>query len=315
MTMKMNNDVYLRGHVFSHDLQIKKDNSGNTVASGVVTLLVNEKESKTLPVRVYIREKTKAGGVNKSFEMLKRISGSKGYEEVGKDALRVYVAARLGMNEYFSDKSGAKKLNSFPQVQTVFTGLWSEDLKGPEQAEFVIDGIIEAMDDEIDANEEFTGTKIIKLKYVDDFRKVPSTFTMRVLNEDGISFFNTRVIPKQTIMQVRGTFVDTVVGRPVTSETEVAFGSVAVMTTSAKTRSDLVITGGNEPYSTWFEEEEMAEIDANRKKEVQRLSDQFDEKNGGKQPTQQKFGAKQPEPAKSVAQQVAEIIEDNDFEF
>ncbi len=317
------NTVELCGRVFAHKLKVSNKEGIDSI-SGTVDVLTNEAEGTTVQVRVFMRSKYKSGKDNGSYKVLVDIMNSKGYQEVGKEAMRVNVTAKLGMNEYYGNKTGEVKLNSFMEVQTAFSGFWNVDEKGPERAVFRLDGTVMSLEDEIDrGSNEPTGAKIVKLIVPDTFRGTADTFKLKIASDDGIAFFNSRVIEGQTFMKVSGELVDTVVASagPVA---EVAFGTVVQSTSTSRPRREFIITGGQEPFSYYLEEEDFQKFAEARKAHLKALRERFDE-NSQKtdvpaRPTPAKttqFGSAKPAPtpAKPVAQ--APVVEDaeDDFDF
>lgn len=275
---KTMNQVTVEGLLYQHTLELKvsgenSKNPGTEYITGTVEIATDDKLTNIIPVHyTYVTATTSKGNPNKNYNVLKNIiSGA--YKNVMADgaaaATKFKINSAIGLNEFFSDRSGTEELVSVKRNEGGFievVNALNEDEKA--RCAFKCDMIITNVR-EVEADEEKgTPEKAIVKGAIFDFRNALLPVEFTALNPIAIDYFVGLGASE------REPFFTNVWGREISEVVvtkkveESAFGDDYVREYT-NTRKDFVLTGAlREPYG--FDEEgsilasEFREAIANR---------------------------------------------------
>lgn len=259
----MINNCHLEGLVYEHtlELRVSGENSkhpGTEFIMGNLNIATDNECTNIVPVHfTYVTATTAKGNANATFNVLKDIIDKKigavmthGIEKAGK----VRVDSAIGLNEFYSDRSGKEELVSVKRNEGGFvhvTNTLAEDEKNRNT--FTADMLITSVTNILGDEEKDIKGKVIVRGCIFDFRKAVLPVEFSVTNEHGMEYFLgldassknpvfTKVWGRQISQTVKKTTVE-----------ESAWGEARVHE-STSTRRDWVIFGCNpEPY-VWDDE-------------------------------------------------------------
>lgn len=271
--MKVKNETHIEGYLYEHALEKKvsgekSKNPGTEFISGTVSIATDEDILNIVPVHfTYVTALTASGKPNATFATLSNIIDGT-YDTVmngGKDnAAKIRIDSAIGLNEFYSDRSGKEELVSTKRneggfVHLVTDGL-ADDLRNRNtfKCDMLITNVrhIEA-DDERNLPE-----KAIVKGAIFDFRKslLPVEFT--AVNPGAISYFEGLDASNSNpvFTQIWGRQVSETIVRTITEES--AFGEAHVREVRTP-HKDWVITGARpEPY-VWDDESTLTAAEVN----------------------------------------------------
>ena len=271
--MKLKNECHIEGYLYEHALEKKvsgekSKNPGTEFISGTVSIATDEDILNIVPVHfTYVTALTSSGKPNATFATLSNIIDGT-YDTVmngGKDnAAKIRIDSAIGLNEFYSDRSGKEELVSAKRneggfVHLVTDGL-ADDLRNRNtfKCDMLITNVrhIEA-DDERNLPE-----KAIVKGAIFDFRKslLPVEFT--AVNPGAISYFEGLDASNSNpvFTQIWGRQVSETIVRTITEES--AFGEAHVREVRTP-HKDWVITGARpEPY-VWDDESTLTAAEVN----------------------------------------------------
>lgn len=274
----MINNTHVEGLVYESTLELRvsgenSKNPGTEFIMGNLNIATDDNCTNIVPVHfTYVTATTSKGNANATFAVLKDIVDGKtgtvmanGLDKAG----RVRVDSSIGLNEFYSDRSGKEELVSVKRneggfVHTVATLNPDEKARNTFMADMLITNV-----SRIEADEERNiKERVLVRGCVFDFRKAVLPVEFSVTNARGMDYFEgLDASPKSPVFtKVWGRQIS----QTVTNERveESGWGEANVQT-STSTRRDWVITGSNtEPYA-WDDEEtitakELTEAMANR---------------------------------------------------
>lgn len=274
----MINATHIEGYVYDHKLELRvsgenSKNPGTEFIMGTLNVATDDACTNVVPVHfTYVTATTAKGNANATFGVLKNIiDGTIGsIMEHGKDkAGKVRIDSAIGLNEFYSDRSGTEELVSAKRneggfVHTVDILAADEKTRNTFAADMLITNVRMMEADE----ERGFPAKAIVHGCIFDFRKAVLPVEFSVTNDRGINYFNDLgATPKTPVLtKVWGRQVSQTVTN--TKAEESGWGEANVLT-SSYTRRDWVITGSNpEPYE-WDSDEtitakELTDAMANR---------------------------------------------------
>lgn len=255
------NTTHIEGLVYESNLELrtageKSKFPGTVFIMGVLKVATDDECTNIVPVHfTYVTAVTSKGKPNATFPILKDIIDGKigtvmanGPENAGK----IRIDSALGLNEFYSDRSGEDTLISTKRNEGGFVHLvtaLNQDEK--MRSTFTTDIVITKVS-RIDADEERgTPERVIVHGCVFDFRKAILPVDFVVTNARGMDYFEALdASPTNPVFtKVWGRQKASVVKRV----EESSWGEAHVQE-SAATRIDWVITGSNkEPYD-WDDE-------------------------------------------------------------
>lgn len=286
------NSVNLMGILYEHNLTLKESganskNPGTKFISGTIGIATDDAITNIVQVHfTYVTATNAKGTANATFSILKDIIDGVllTYMDDPDKAVRLTVDSAIGLNEFYSNRSGTEELVSVKRNEGGFVHIvkpmeWVDD--EIQRNRFKCDMVITKVT-HVDANEERNiPEKVIVKGAIFDFRKslLPAEFT--ATDPGAMSYFEgldaSNANPVFTA--VWGRQISEVVKREI--RTESAFGEDDVREVQS-TRKEYLITGGSkEPYawddSATLTAQELTEMMANRQTYLATLKQRQDE--------------------------------------
>lgn len=286
------NSVNLMGILYEHNLTLKETganskNPGTKFISGTIGIATDDAITNIVQVHfTYVTATNAKGTANATFSILKDIIDGVllTYMDDPDKAVRLTVDSAIGLNEFYSNRSGTEELVSVKRNEGGFIHIvkpmeWVDD--EIQRNRFKCDMVITKVT-HVDANEERNiPEKVIVKGAIFDFRKslLPAEFT--ATDPGAMSYFEgldaSNANPVFTA--VWGRQISEVVKREI--RTESAFGEDDVREVQS-TRKEYLITGGSkEPYawddSATLTAQELTEMMANRQTYLATLKQRQDE--------------------------------------
>ena len=261
--MKVRNKTKIEGRLYQHSLELKKSgpnskNPGTEFISGNVEIATDNDITNIVTVHyTYVTASTSTGKANATFNVLKDIIDGKlgNVMAHGVDnAAYISIDSAIGLNEFYSDRSGKEELVSAKRNEGGFAVVKSSiDEDESKRNTFDVDMILTgASIKEADPEKELP-EKMILRGAIFDFRNALMPIELSVLNPRAISYFESLEISQSNpvFTRLQGRQVSEVVTREVIEES--AFGD-PVVKKYASTRKDWVVTwAASEPYA-WDDE-------------------------------------------------------------
>ena len=252
MKKKMINNTHIEGLLYEHKLEKKvtgenSKNPGTEYITGTIDIATDDKGVNIVPVHfTYVTEKTSKGNTNATFGMLNNIieGNIKTVMGAGKEAAaKMRVDSALGLNEFYSDRTGEEVLVCAKRNEGGFVHTAdsiSEDEK--TRNTFTTDMIIcSATRQEADEERNMPEKVIIK-GFVFDFRNALLPVEFSAINPNAMNYFeDLNATPSEPVFtKVWGRQVSETVVREIREES--AFGDDSVREVR-NTRKDWVVTG------------------------------------------------------------------------
>lgn len=261
------NETHIEGILYEHDLELKKSgpnskNPGTEFITGTISIATDNAGVNIVPVHfTYVTATTSKGTPNATFNTLSSIlNGAIGTKmKDGPDkAAKIRVDSTVGLNEFYSDRSGKEELISVKRNEGGFVHIVTDELKEDEKERntFKCDMLITGCR-RIEADpDKNTPEKLIVKGAIFDFRKALLPVEFTTLNPNAMNYFESLeasqsnpVFTKVWGRQISETIVNTTVE-------ESAFGDPSIKETKSTYR-DFIITGAiTEPY-LWDDESTM----------------------------------------------------------
>lgn len=289
---KMVNNSHIEGKLYQHDLTIKvtgenSKNPGTEFISGNIEIATDDAGINIIPVHfTYVTATTAKGTANATFNVLKNIIDHV-YKTVMTDgvdnATMLRVDSAIGLNEFYTDRSGKEELVSVKRNEGGFihvTPTINEDerTRNTFECDIIITNVLHVEGD----IEKGTQDKVTVKGAIFDFRGslLPAEFS--VTNPKAMDYFEGLGASNSSpvFTKIKGRQVSESVVRRV--EEESAFGEPSIKEYKS-TKKDFVITWAMaEPY-VWDDEStitarELTEAMANREialAEMKRRSDEY----------------------------------------
>lgn len=280
MKKTMMNQTHIEGVLYEHKLEAKvtgenSKNPGTPFISGTISIATDDQMVNIVPVHfTYVTATTASGKNNATYDVLANIeNGTYGtFMKDGADkAVKLRVDSAIGLNEFYSDRSGKEELVSAKRneggfVHKVDAVDEDEKLRNTFKVDMIINSV-KSFEEDTDKN---TPAKVVVSGAIFNFRKdlLPVEFT--ATNPKAMAYFEdlgaTKSDPVFTC--IWGRQVSTVTVKEV--RTESAFGEDEVREVK-NTRRDFLITGAaKEPY-VWDDESTITAVELNeaiQKREV-----------------------------------------------
>lgn len=288
---KMMNQTHIEGVLYEHKLELKESgpnskNPGTKFISGTVDIATDDAGINIVPVHfTYVTEKTSKGSTNATFTTLMNIIDGK-YGTVmanGKEnAVKLRIDSALGLNEFYSDRSGKEELVSVKRNEGGFVHV-ADALADDENTRntFTCDMLITNVSIKEADEERNLPEKAIVKGAIFDFRNSLLPVEFSAINPKAIAYFESLEASNTnpTFTKVWGRQVSETITRTITEES--AFGEDSVREVKSS-RKDFVITGASkEPYE-WDSEDsitanELAEAIAARETYLATVKQRQDE--------------------------------------
>lgn len=274
----MINTTHIEGLVYESTLELRvsgenSKNPGTEFIMGNLNIATDNECTNIVPVHfTYVTATTSKGNANATFAVLKDIVDGKIGTVMGNgadNAGKVRIDSAIGLNEFYSDRSGKEELVSVKRneggfVHTTASLNPDEKVRNTFEADMLITNV-----NRIEADEERKiKEKVVVRGCVFDFRKAILPVEFSVTNARGMDYFEgLEASPKNPVFtKVWGRQISQTVTNEKVEES--GWGEANVQT-STSTRRDWVITGSNtEPYE-WDSDEtitakELTDAMANR---------------------------------------------------
>ena len=263
---KMYNGTTIEGLVYQHDLELKVSgpnsaNPGTEFISGNIEIATDNAMVNIVPVHyTYVTATNKNGKSNNTFIVLKNFI-DKVYKTIMADgadnASMVKIDSAIGLNEFYSDRSGTEELVSVKRNEGGFIHVVNsinadENERNKFDVDIVITGVrrIEADD------EKGLPEKGIVKGAIFDFRKSLLPVELSVVNPAAIDYFESlgATSSNPVFTRVKGNQISETIVK--TFEEESAFGAPSIRTTKS-TRKDFVINWASKETYEWDSEESI----------------------------------------------------------
>ena len=278
MKKKIFNNCHIEGLLYQHSLEAKvsgpnSKNPNTTYITGSIEIATDDACLNIVPIHfTYVTATTGSGKTNTTYNVLADIVAGI-HKNVMKDgaenATKLKVDTAIGLNEFYSDKSGKEELISAKRNEGGFIHVVSA-LDGDEKARntFDVDMIITRVT-RIEANEERQTPEKVNLHgVIFDFRKNILPVDFSVTNPIAMNYFEgLGISDKEPVFtRLKGRQISETVVKQIREAS--AFGDDYVREVK-NTRKDFLVTwAAAEPYA-WDSEEsilvsELNEAIANR---------------------------------------------------
>lgn len=270
MKKTMINNTHIEGLLYQHSLTLKTSgenskNPGTQFINGTIDIATDDALLNIVSVHfTYVTAKTRSGSDNATFGTLQNIiNGTLGnVMEHGMDrAAKLRIDSALGLNEFYSNRSGTDELVSVKRneggfVHVTQTLAADEKLRNTFKCDMIITGVRR-----VEADEEHNRAERVIVKgYIFDFRNALLPVEFTALSKGAMDYYESLEASEKNpcFTCVWGRQISqTVVNRKVT---ESAFGEPSVEETTS-TQRDFVITGGAaEPYA-WDDESSITALE------------------------------------------------------
>lgn len=263
MKKKMINNTHIEGLLYEDKLEKKitgenSKNPGTEYITGTIDIATDDNGVNIVPVHfTYVTEKTAKGNTNATFGMLNNIieGNIKTVMGAGKEAAaKIRVDSALGLNEFYSDRTGEEilvcaKRNEGGFVHTADALAEDEKTRNTFTTDMIICSTVHQDADE----EKNLPEKVILKGFVFDFRNTLLPVEFSAINPNAMSYFEgLNASPSEPVFtKVWGRQVSETIIREIREES--AFGDDSVREVR-NTRKDWVVTGAaRDPY-VWDDE-------------------------------------------------------------
>lgn len=289
---KMVNATHIEGALYQHDLTLKKSgenskNPGTEFISGNIEIATDDAGINIVPVHfTYVTATTAKGSANATFNVLKNIIDGV-YKTVMTDgadnATMLRVDSAIGLNEFYTDRSGKEELVSVKRNEGGFVHVTptiadDERTRNTFECDIIINHVIHVEGDE----EKGTTDKVTVKGVIFNFRNDLMPVEFSVTNPKAMAYFEDLGASNSNpiFTKIKGRQISESIVRRV--EEESAFGEPSIKEYKS-TKKDFVITWAQaEPY-VWDDDStitarELTEALAAREialAEMKRRSDEY----------------------------------------
>ena len=255
---KMVNNTHIEGALYQHDLTLKvtgenSKNPGTEFISGNIEIATDDAGINIVPVHfTYVTATTAKGSANATFNVLKNIIDGV-YKTVMTDgadkATMLRVDSAIGLNEFYTDRSGKEELVSAKRNEGGFvhvapTIAEDEKTRNTFECDIIINNVIHVEGDE----EKGTTDKATVKGVIFNFRNDLMPVEFSVTNPKAMAYFEDLGASNSNpiFTKIKGRQISESIVRRV--EEESAFGEPSIKEYKS-TRKDFVITWAQaEPY-------------------------------------------------------------------
>lgn len=265
------NSMHIEGLLYQHTLEVKttgpqSKNPGTEYITGIVEIATDNELLNIVPVHyTYVTAITSTGKANASFSTLRNIIDGR-YGSVMKDgkdkAVKVRIDSAIGLNEFYSDRTGTEELVSVKRNEGGFIHIMTEPLNEDEKARnlFKVDMVITSATRKEADEERQIPEKVIVKGAIFDFRNslLPVEFT--ATNPGAMNYFEGlgASSSEPVFTTVWGRQISETIVRTVTEES--AFGEAFVREITSN-RKEYLITGAAKESQPWDDESTITAAD------------------------------------------------------
>lgn len=260
---KMINQTHVEGFIYEHKLESRvtgenSKNPGTAFIMGTLDVATDNALTNIVSVHfTYVTATTASGKTNATYTVLKDIIEGK-YKTVmgaGKEvATKVRIDSAIGLNEFYSDRSGTEELISAKRNEGGFVHVVDALAENEnERNTFAVDMVITNVSRKEADEEKNLPEKAVIKGCIFDFRNAILPVEFVTTNPKAMDYYESLdASPKTPVFtKLWGKQVSQSVTRTITEES--AFGEDSVRTFSS-TRKEWVITGGAKETYTFGEE-------------------------------------------------------------
>lgn len=274
----MINRTHIEGVIYEHELQLRvsgeqSKNPGTEFITGTVSIATDNEMTNIVPVHfTYVTATTAKGNANATYATLKQIiDGNLGnvMDNGADNAAKLRIDSAIGLNEFYSDRSGQEELVSAKRneggfIHTTATLAEDEKLRNTFECDMIITNVrILDADPEKDLPE-----KAIIKGAIFDFRKAVLPVEFSATHPGAINYFTglDASAKNPVFTRVKGNQVSETITRKI--EEESAFGEPSVREVQSSRKDWIVNWAQGDPYA-WDDEStitaaELTEALANR---------------------------------------------------
>lgn len=259
----MINACHIEGLLYEHKLEKKvtgenSKNPGTTYITGTIDIATDDNCVNIVPIHyTYVTEKTSKGNTNATFGVLNNIIEGNIKTVMGagqENAAKVRADSALGLNEFYSDRTGTEELVSVKRNEGGFVHT-ADSIADDEKIrnKFEMDMII-CSSKRIEANEERKiPEKVVVKGFVFDFRKALLPVEFSAINPNAMNYFeDLGATPSDPVFtKIWGRQISETIVREIREES--AFGDDSVREVRSN-RKDWVITGAARENYVWDDE-------------------------------------------------------------
>ena len=263
MKERMINACHIEGLLYEHKLEKKvtgenSKNPGTTYITGTIDIATDDNCVNIVPIHyTYVTEKTSKGNTNATFGVLNNIIEGNIKTVMGagqENAAKVRADSALGLNEFYSDRTGTEELVSVKRNEGGFVHT-ADSIADDEKIrnKFEMDMII-CSSKRIEANEERKiPEKVVVKGFVFDFRKALLPVEFSAINPNAMNYFeDLGATPSDPVFtKIWGRQISETIVREIREES--AFGDDSVREVRSN-RKDWVITGAARENYVWDDE-------------------------------------------------------------
>ncbi len=269
MKKRMINTTRIEGVLYQHSLELKvsgpnSKKPGTEFISGNIEIATNDAMTNIVPVHfTYVTATTAQGKENATFTTLKNIIDKKvgcyTDPDVADKAAKVRVDSAIGLNEFYSTRTGAEELVSVKRCEGGFVHVVqsiseNEKQRSTFEADIVIVGVREKEATVDSSGKETAPAKAIINGRIFDFRNSMLPVEFSVINPKAIDYF-VGLEPSMRnpiFTKVRGQIVSEQVTRYITEES--AFGEDSVREVQSSNKDFVITWAALDPYEFGLDE-------------------------------------------------------------
>lgn len=254
----MINRTHIEGWLYDNDLALKESgptskNPGTQFISGTIQIATDDEQTNIVPIHfTYVTATTAKGNQNATFAILNDIINEKYHSIMKHDAasaVKLRVDSAIGLNDFYTDRSGEETLVSAKRNEGGFVHVTNElaedeKVRNTFEADMLITNVTRIEADE----ERQLPEKVVVKGAIFDFRKALLPIEFSALNPNAMNYFEgLGASAKEPVFtKVWGRQISEVITRTYVEES--AFGEDSVREVKSS-RKDFVITGAaREPY-------------------------------------------------------------------
>lgn len=254
------NRTHIEGRLYEHNLVMRETgpqskNPGTSYISGSISIATDEEMTNIVPVEfTYVTAKTSKGADSPTYAILVNIlNGVLGnVMDCGKeDAAKLRIDSSIGLNEFYSDRSGTEELVSTKRNDGGFmhtTNLLNADEN--QRATFDTDIILtKTIYQEADPDRNRPDDRLILNGFVFNFRNEILPVSYVVQNQAAIGYFSDFGISEANPLytHLKGIQISTTIVRRI--EEEGAWGEVSYREVPVSRKEFVVNWAAKEPYA------------------------------------------------------------------
>ena len=269
MKKRMINTTRIEGVLYQHSLELKvsgpnSKKPGTEFISGNIEIATNDALTNIVPVHfTYVTATTAQGKENATFTTLKNIIDKKVScytdPDVAEKAAKVRVDSAIGLNEFYSTRTGAEELVSVKRneggfVHVVQSISENEKQRSTFEADIVIVGVKEKEPTYDNNGKETAPAKAIVDGRIFNFRNDMLPVELSVVNPKAIDYFLglDASMRNPIFTKVRGQIVSEQITRYITEES--AFGEDSVREVQSSNKDYVITWAALDPYEFGLDE-------------------------------------------------------------